>query len=78
MTVEVKWDIRRGGRAWTAEEAMPRYNLSPEKFEMYQGRRFWSEEDRLTLLGLPLENVGIDRAIRLGDPETWRAAVAEL
>ena len=78
MTVDVKWDIRRQGRAWTGDEAMQRYNLTPEKFEMYQGKLFWSDEERLTLLGLLLENVGVDQAIRLGDPEVWKAAVAEL
>jgi hypothetical protein len=32
----------------------------------------------VTLLGLLLENVGVDRAVRLGDPKVWRAAVADL
>ena len=43
---------------------------------MYQGRLFWDDEQRLLLLGLLLENVGVDRAIRLGDPSVWRAAIA--
>ena len=77
MAVDVKWDIRRKGRAWR-DEAMERFNLTPEKFEMYQGKLFWSDEDRVNLLGLLLENVGIDRAIRLGDPKLWREAVAQL
>jgi hypothetical protein len=78
MATEVNWDIRRAGRAWTADEAMPRYNLTPEKFEMYQGKLFWSDEDRVNMLGLMLENVGTDQAVRLGDPAVWRAAVAAL
>ena len=78
MATEVNWVIRREGRAWTADEAMPRYNLTPEKFEMYQGKLFWSDEDRLNMLGLMLENVGADQAVRLGDPAVWRAAVAAL
>jgi hypothetical protein len=78
MTTEVNWDIRREGRAWTANEAMPRYNLTPEKFEMCQGKLFWSDEDRLNMLGLMLENVGADQAVRLGDPAVWKAAVAAL
>jgi hypothetical protein len=36
------------------------------------------EEDRVKLLGLLLENVGADRAVRLGNPEVWRAAVRSL
>ncbi len=75
---DVVWDIRRGGRAWGAGEARARFDLTPEKFEMRGGKLFWSEADRLTLLGLLLENVGIDAAVRLGDPEVWRAAVRDL
>jgi hypothetical protein len=30
------------------------------------------------LLGLLLENVGADRAVRLGDPSVWRSAVEAL
>lgn len=75
---EVKWDIRRKGRAWSGEEAWQRYELTPEKIEMIEGKLFWTEEDRLRMLGLLLENVGIDKAIRLGNPEIWKAAVAEL
>lgn len=73
----VAWDIRRAGRAW-GSEAMARYQLTPAKIEMVEGRLFWSDEDRLTMLGLLLENIGIDRAVRLGDPREWKAAVANL
>jgi len=78
VTTDVKWDIRKQGRAWMGDEAMQRFALTPEKFEMYQGRLFWSDEDRLNLLGLLLENVGAARAVQLGDPAVWRDAVAEL
>jgi len=78
MTTEVTWDIRRVGRAWTGDERMQRYALTPEKLEMVRGKLLWSDEERLRLLGLLLENVGIDRAIRLGDPNVWREAVAHL
>jgi hypothetical protein len=74
----VAWDIRREGRAWTTAEAEGRFALTPEKFEMWRGRLFWSDSDRLVLLGLLLENVGADRAVRLGSPEVWRAAVRDL
>ena len=76
--VEINWDIRRAGRTWSAAEARERYDLTPEKFEMNEGRLFWTDEQREMLLGLLLENVGVDRAIRIGDPKVWRAAVAEL
>jgi len=75
---KVKWDIRRTGRAWGRDEAGERFQLTPEKFEMIGGKLFWTEEDRINLLGLLLENVGVDEAIRLGDPKVWKAAVAAL
>jgi len=45
------WDIRRTGRAWKGEEARHRWELTPEKFEMYQGKLFWDDEQRVALLG---------------------------
>jgi hypothetical protein len=74
----VDWDIRREGRAWAAHEARARYELTPEKFEMWEGKLFWDDTQRLTLLALLLENAGADQAVRLGDPEVWRAAVRDL
>lgn len=78
QVANVPWDIRREGRAWSKEEVLPRYELTPGKMELIHGKLFWSEEDRLLLLGLLLENVGADKAVRLGDPAVWRAAVADL
>ena len=74
----IRWNIGRAGRAWTGDEARQRWELTPEKFEMYHGKLFLDEDQRLTLLALLLENVGVDQAVRLGDPEIWRAAVREL
>jgi hypothetical protein len=73
---EVSWDIRRKGRAWRGAEARARYELTPEKTELIEGRLFWAEEDRLKMLGLLLENVGADQAVRLGNPAVWREAIA--
>ena len=73
-----KWDIRNEGHAWAKDEAWPRFVLRPEKIEMVEGKLLSTEQDRETLLALLLENVGADRAVRLGDPEVWRAAVAKL
>jgi len=57
---------------------MARYELAPEKIEMVRGKLFDSERDRLTMLALLLENVGIDKAVRLGDPRLWREAIDAL
>lgn len=45
---------------------------------MFKGKLLWEDEDRLALLGLLLENVGAEAAVRLGAPDVWRAAVAQL
>jgi len=75
---KVRWKIGNEGRAWSGSEAQERYQLAPEKLEMIRGKLLWSDEERETLLGLLLENVGADRAVQLGDAEVWRAAIAKL
>ena len=72
----VRWDIRREGRGWTGPEFRSRMELTPEKFETDEGKLFWTETDRINLLGLLLENVGVDAAVRLGRLEVWEAALA--
>jgi hypothetical protein len=72
------WKIDRAGRAWTRDEWEARRELTPEKIELSRGKLFWTDDDRLAMLALMLENVGVDQAIKLGDPEVWRAAIAEL
>lgn len=75
---DINWDIRRAGRAWHGDEAEQRWQLTPEKFEMYEGQLFFDDEQRVALLGLLLENVGADAAVRLGNPQVWREAIAAL
>ena len=77
---QVEWDPRREGYAWPAENGycMRRYYLAPEKLELIDARLCGTEEDRLFLLALLLENVGVDQAVRIGDPAVWKAAVADL
>jgi len=72
-----EWDIRREGRVWSHEEFNRRIYQAPEKIE-FTGGIFTYEEDRLTVLAMLLENLGIDKAVHLGKPEDWKAAVAEL
>jgi hypothetical protein len=47
----VTWDIQRDGRAW-GDEAMSRYQMTPEKTEMVGGRLYGTEEERLTMLAV--------------------------
>ena len=72
------WDIRAEGRAWTEEEALARYELTPEKIELIDGKLLWDDEERVLLLALLLENVGANVAVRLGNANVWRAAIERL
>jgi hypothetical protein len=74
----IPWDIRREGRVWRGGEMWIRLECLPEKFEVIDGALLWSEAERLCMLGVVLEQVGIDKAVRLGDPSLWKAAVADL
>jgi hypothetical protein len=73
----VDWNIERAGRSWR-KEAMRRWELTPEKIEMVDGKLFDTDEQRLVMLGMLLENLGADAAVHLGDPQVWREAVARL
>jgi hypothetical protein len=72
-----EWDIRREGRRWTKEEFDHRLYQAPEKIE-FVGGIFASERERLTVLAMLLENLGIDKAVRFGKLEDWKAAIADL
>jgi hypothetical protein len=72
-----EWDIRRAGRRWTKEESDQRIYQAPEKIE-FVGGIFASEQQRLTVLAMLLENLGIDKVVRLGRLEDWKAAIADL
>jgi hypothetical protein len=77
-TSSFPWDIRRQGRPWTRCEWEARRDSTPEKIELIGGKLFWTDEDRLAMLALLLENVGVDQVVRLGNPEIWREAIAAL
>lgn len=72
------WDIRREGRAWQGAEARRRWQMTPQKLEMLEGKLLSSDEERTRLLGLLLENMGADQAVRLGDPNVWIEAAEAL
>jgi hypothetical protein len=73
----MEWDIRRKGRRWTREEFERRLYQAPEKIE-FVGGIFASERERLTVLGMLLENLGIDKVARFGNIADWKAAIADL
>ena len=74
---DIRWDIRRQGRESDDNEAETRYFSAPEKMEMVDGKLYCDDEQRLHMLGLLLENIGVDAAIQLGDRQVWRGAIAE-
>jgi hypothetical protein len=73
----IEWGIRREGRRWSHEELDQRLNQAPEKIEFVDGI-FASDRERLLVLGMLVENLGIDRAIRFGKLEDWKPAIADL
>lgn len=73
----INWDIRREGRLWSHEEFDERINQAPEKIEYVNGI-FASNRERLIVLGMLLENLGIDRVVQFGRLEDWKAALDDL
>jgi hypothetical protein len=73
----IEWDIRREGRRWSHEEFEQRLYQAPEKIE-FVGGIFASDRQRLIVLGMLLENLGIDKVVRFGKLEDWNAAIADL
>jgi hypothetical protein len=75
------FDIRCEGRRWTTEEIEQKWReheTVPERLELIEGKIFWSDEQRITMLGWMLEQLGADAAVRLGEPEVWRQAVEQM
>jgi hypothetical protein len=73
----IEWDIRREGHRWSHEEFDQRISRATEKIG-YVAEIFGSDRERLNVLGMLLENLVIDRAIRFGKLEDWKAAIEEL
>ena len=62
----MEFNIQRQGRKWTRAEVEQKYHkLCPEKIELIEGKMFWTDEERLNMLALLLENVGMDAAVSL-------------
>ena len=72
-----EWNIHREGRVWSHEEFERRIYQAPGKLE-FTGGIFTYEDERLTVLAMLLENLGIDKAVQLGNLDDWKSAIAEL
>jgi hypothetical protein len=77
MMKPIDWDIRREGRQWSNDEFDQRLYQAPEKIEFVDGI-FGSDRQRLIVLGMLMENLGIDRVIGFGKLEDWKAAIEDL
>jgi hypothetical protein len=72
-----RFAIHQQGRAWTAEEVQERLRrLGACRLEVHSGRLFVDEFQRRMLLGMLLENVGLDAALELAGPGLWRQALS--
>jgi hypothetical protein len=70
------WTISRFGHRWSREQAERRMYQAPEKIE-FVGGIFSSDRERLTVLGMILETMGIDAAVEFGRIEDWKSAIAD-
>jgi len=62
---------------WPHEEFDQRIYQAPEKIE-FVGGIFASDRERLIVLGMLLENLGIDRVVQFGRLADWKAAIEDL
>lgn len=56
----IRWDFRREGRSWRGAEFKAKHDLVPGRLEAFDGRLCLGAEQRLVLLALLLENIGLD------------------
>jgi hypothetical protein len=73
------WKIAPEPATLSHDEFWARYSHTnmPEKFEAIHGKLFWDDRQRLHVLAMLLEAVGLKRALALCPPEAVRAAVGE-
>ncbi len=73
------WKIGAEPASLTRDEFWARYDHSamPEKFEATGGKLFWNDEQRLHVLAMLLEAVGLKKALSFCPPEAIRAALAD-
>ena len=74
---DITWKIAADPVMLSRDELWARYDHlnMPEKFEVVGGKLFWNEEQRLHVLAMLLEAVGLRRALTLCSPEAVRAAL---
>lgn len=78
--LSIQWQFGREPIDWgdLPGSCQGRYELTPDKIELIHGKLFWEDDVRLIMVGLLLENLGIDKVMQLGDPRAWKDAAAAL
>jgi hypothetical protein len=74
---DITWKIASDPASLTRDEFWARYSHKnmPDKFEATGGRLFWHDDQRLHVLAMLLEAVGLRKALELCPPEEVRAAL---
>jgi len=64
---DITWKIGADPATLSGDEFWARYshNNMPEKFEAIHGKLFWNDEQRLHVLAMLLEAVGLKRSLAL-------------
>lgn len=73
-----RFDIGLEGRLWTVDHWDSLSDVLPEKFELIDGKLFWSERERLGMLAAMLEQIGLEKAVTLAPKALWLEALARL
>jgi hypothetical protein len=73
----ILWKIGAEPASLSRDEFWARYDHfnMPEKFEAIGGKLFWNDGQRLHVLAMLLEAVGLKKALGLCPPETVRTAL---
>ena len=76
----IRWEFGREPIDWgdLPGSYQARYELTPHKIELIDGKLFWQDDVRLIMVGLLLENLGLDKVMQLGDPRVWKESAAAL
>jgi len=79
--MDYPWQFDREGRAWHGDETLERNNLLPDsaRIKIHHGKLLFSDEERMILLAMLIENIGMAKLIEFLIPyeneiiETWLA-----
>jgi hypothetical protein len=75
---DITWKIALDPADLTHDEFWARFGHlhMPEKFEAVGGKLFWNDQQRLHVLAMLLEAVGLRQALALCPPKVLRAALS--